>query len=77
MSWEELAAKKIHHLGGRPDEKYFTVAEMQLATQIAAQADLLAKTLPTKEKSYNAADPYSTSSDSATVSASASAPKEQ
>ena len=23
LSWDELATKKIHHLGGRPDEPYF------------------------------------------------------
>jgi hypothetical protein len=46
MSWSELAAKKSHHLGGRPDEPYFTQAELQAAMQIATQAEQLAKNLP-------------------------------
>jgi hypothetical protein len=46
MSWNELAAKKSHHLGGRPDEPYFTQAELQTAMQIATQAEQLAKNLP-------------------------------
>ncbi len=46
MSWSELAAKKSHHLGGRPDEPYFSQAELQAAMQIATQAEQLAKNLP-------------------------------
>jgi hypothetical protein len=46
MSWNELAAKKIHHLGGRPDEPYFSRSEMQQAMQIGSQVVQLAKDLP-------------------------------
>ena len=46
MSWSELAAKKSHHLGGRPDEPYFSRAELQAAMQIATQAEQLGKELP-------------------------------
>ena len=38
MSWEELAAKKIHHLGGVANERYFTAAEIQAAMQLSATA---------------------------------------
>ncbi|HTQ39401.1 MAG TPA: hypothetical protein VMJ32_10250 [Pirellulales bacterium] len=50
MSWADLAAKKSHHLGGRPDEPYFSSAELQTAMQIATQAEQLAKHLPPAEK---------------------------
>ena len=53
MSWDELAAKKIHHLGGRPDEQYFTAAEMQMATRIASQVMQLAKDLPPTDNSQS------------------------
>jgi len=46
MSWDELAAKKIHHLGGRPDEQYFSPSEMQQAMRIGSQVVQLAKALP-------------------------------
>ena len=46
MSWDELAAKKIHHLGGRPDEQYFSRSEMQQAMRIGSQVVQLAKDLP-------------------------------
>jgi len=51
MSWDELAAKKIHHLGGRPDEQYFSPGEIQQALRIAAQAVQLAKDLPPADAS--------------------------
>ncbi len=51
MSWSELAAKKSHHLGGRPDEPYFSQAELQAAMQIATQAEQLAKNLPARKSS--------------------------
>lgn len=50
MSWAELAAKKINRLG-RPDEPYFSAAELQLAAQIATQAENLAKARPAAPKS--------------------------
>jgi hypothetical protein len=47
MSWEELAAKKIHHtIGNRPDEPYFTPDQIRLAMQIASQAEVMAKEHP-------------------------------
>jgi hypothetical protein len=62
MSWDELAAKKIHHLGGRSDEEYFSATQLKAAVQIAAHAEQLAKDNPPTVKP----DPYSTgdSSDS-------------
>jgi hypothetical protein len=77
MSWDELANKKIHHLQGA-DEPYFSRVELQLALQVAARAEMLAKDHPTlaSDKSSDAktgssakdsvADPYSASSDSLT-----------
>jgi hypothetical protein len=62
MSWAELNAKKIHHIGGRPDEPYFTPAQLQMATKIAAEADRLAKLHPPEEKSDKTTDSYSTES---------------
>ncbi|HZZ28279.1 MAG TPA: hypothetical protein VFE46_09790 [Pirellulales bacterium] len=50
MSWADLAAKKAHHLG-KPDEPYFSQADLQAAMQIAAQAEHLAKSLPPVYKS--------------------------
>lgn len=39
MSWEELAAKKIKHVGGAPPEPYFSAAQMAAAQQLIAQAN--------------------------------------
>ena len=50
MSWNELAAKKSHHLG-RPDEPYFSPGELQMAMQIATQAEQSAKDMPAVKKS--------------------------
>jgi hypothetical protein len=64
MSWEELNAKKIHHLGGRGDEKYFTDAEMQGAMKIAAEADRFAAMhprTPESDKTTDSASPESVS----------------
>ena len=41
MSWEELAAKKINRLG-RPDEPFFTLAQLKAASQVTAAAEKLA-----------------------------------
>jgi hypothetical protein len=49
MSWSELAAKKSHHLG-RPDEPYFSPGELQMAMQIATQAEQSAKDMPAVKK---------------------------
>jgi hypothetical protein len=38
MSWEELAAKKIRHVGGVPPEPYFTGAQLASARQLVVQA---------------------------------------
>ena len=42
LSWEQLAAKKIDRLG-RPDEPYFSRAELNGAVQVAALAERTAK----------------------------------
>jgi len=74
MSWDELANKKIHHLQGA-DEPYFSRAELQIALQVAARAEMLAKDHPTvasgksgdsKASVDSATDPYSAASDSLT-----------
>src|SRR5262249_42966251 len=54
MSWNELAAKKRHHLGGRPDEPYFSPGELQMAMQIASHAEELAKQSPMVKQSPEA-----------------------
>jgi hypothetical protein len=38
LSWEKLAAEKIDHAGGVPDEPYFTPAELLAAHQVVAVA---------------------------------------
>lgn len=38
MSWERLAAEKIDHAGGVPDEAYFTPAELMAAQRVVAVA---------------------------------------
>ncbi len=38
MSWERLAAEKIDHAGGVPDEAYFAPAELMAAQQVVALA---------------------------------------
>ncbi len=38
MSWEELAAKQILHVGGVPPEKYFSSSQLAGAQQIVASA---------------------------------------
>jgi hypothetical protein len=41
MSWEELAAKRIHHLAGN-DEPWFSPYEIQAAMQLAQRATAMA-----------------------------------
>lgn len=55
MSWNELATKKRHHLGGRPDEPYFSPGQLQMAMQIATHAEELAKNAPVVKNSPEAA----------------------
>ena len=43
MSWEELAAKKIRHVGGVPPEPYFSSAQLASARQIFVQAQAKAR----------------------------------
>ncbi len=74
MSWDELAAKKIHHLGGRPDEQYFSPGEIQQAMRIASQVVLLAKDLPPADASQKTAK---ADSDAALSSAAFKSPGEQ
>jgi hypothetical protein len=38
LSWERLAAEKIDHAGGVPDEAYFTPVELHAAQQLVAMA---------------------------------------
>jgi hypothetical protein len=85
MSWDELANKKIHHLQGA-DEPYFSRAELQLALQVAARAEMLAKDHPTlaadkssdsktgSEAKDSAADGYSAASDSPTSTSTSKMP---
>ena len=57
MSWDELAAKKIHHLGGRQDEEYFSASQLQAAVKNRRHMlEQLAKDNPPTVKP----DPYST-----------------
>jgi hypothetical protein len=84
MSWDELANKRIHHLGSSTDEPYFSRAELQLALQIAGRAEMLAKDHPilASDKSSDvktgsstkdsAADPYSAAADSLTSTSTSS-----
>jgi hypothetical protein len=51
LSWERLAAEKIDHAGGVPDEPYFTPAELMAAQQVVAIATQRAPGLPTFEDS--------------------------
>jgi hypothetical protein len=39
LSWERLAAETIDHIGGVPDEPFFTAAELAAARQLADVAD--------------------------------------
>jgi hypothetical protein len=72
MSWAELAAKKLHHLG-RPDEPYFSQGELQAAMQIVTQAEELAKHLPVAQKPADKAfvSPGSVASESPAAAADA------
>ena len=38
LSWQQLAAEKIDHAGGVPDEPYFSPAELQAAYRLVASA---------------------------------------
>lgn len=38
MSWQELAAKSVKHLGGAPPTPYFNRAELQYASQLVGMA---------------------------------------
>jgi hypothetical protein len=61
LSWEKLAAEKIDHAGGVPDEAYFSAAELQAAHRMV--------TLVTDEVARREAE-RPTSSESVTSSAS-------
>jgi hypothetical protein len=43
MGWDKLAAKQIEHVGGQPDEPYFSQSELSAAQQILAQAQAKAR----------------------------------
>jgi hypothetical protein len=66
MTWDELAAKKIHHLGGVADEQYFTAAEIQAAMQLSATVVAEAKEAK-KQKSEDQKSETSGDSSSSTT----------
>jgi hypothetical protein len=39
LSWERLAAETIDHIGGVPDEAFFTAAELGAARQVVEVAE--------------------------------------
>ncbi|MAG93426.1 MAG: hypothetical protein CMJ48_06725 [Planctomycetaceae bacterium] len=43
MSWRELAAKSVKHLGGRPPTRYFSRGQLIAAQQLAATAQTRAQ----------------------------------
>ena len=51
LTWEQLAAEKIDHAGGVPDEPYFTPSELMAAQQVVAIATQRAPGLPAFEDS--------------------------
>jgi hypothetical protein len=75
MSWDKLANKKLHRLGGVPDQPYFSQAEIQAAMQLATTAVAEANENASKKKTETASSPstdyptysYPTSSPAATT----------
>ena len=55
LSWEKLAAEKIDHAGGLPDESYFTPVELMAAHRVVAAATLEAKRRQPADSSNSAA----------------------
>ena len=51
LSWEQLAAEKIDHAGGVPDEPYFTPGELMAAQRVVAIATQRAPGSPAFEDS--------------------------
>ena len=51
LSWEQLAAEKIDHAGGVPDEPYFSPAELQAAYRLVASAAQEARRRQTEPRS--------------------------
>lgn len=49
MSWEQLAAKKIRHVGGVPPEPYFQSNQLAAARQLVARAQERVKERDTQE----------------------------
>ena len=43
MSWRQLVAKQIKHLGGAPPTRYFSVAQIQRAQRLLATAKVIAE----------------------------------
>jgi hypothetical protein len=46
LTWEQLAAEKIDHAGGDPDEPFFTPAELRAASQVVAVVTKRAEAAP-------------------------------
>lgn len=55
LSWERLAAEKIDHAGGVPDEPYFTPAELMAAQRVVAVATDRANTSQSADGAASAA----------------------
>ncbi len=65
MSWNELAAKKLNHVGNQP---YFTKEQMQAAMVVAARSEELAKGHFPEDKAAKPAAPSDTSDSSDSAS---------
>jgi hypothetical protein len=65
LSWEKLAAEKIDHVGGNPDEPFFSQAELVAAHRVVA--------VVTEQAARRPAATATTSSSSASAAASSSA----
>lgn len=62
MSWRQLAAKNIKHLGGRPPTPYFTVAQIQRGQQLVDTAKIITAKEAKGEKKKADAEPKRTES---------------
>jgi hypothetical protein len=60
MTWEQLAAKRLHHAGGA-SQPYFTQAEIQAGMQAATAAERTAKEQQEQQKSPSRTSPVKSS----------------